>query len=68
MRNNRMARNKKHYGLLDENATKSRRIDFRLSPREVINFNKLEYKSGLSKTEIFREAMRDYYKKIFPDE
>lgn len=63
-----MARKKKIYGLMDENATKTRRMGFRLSPREVVNFNRLEYKTGLTKTEIFREAMKDYYKKLFPDE
>lgn len=63
-----MARKKKIYGILDENATKSRRVDFRVSPREMVDINKLEFKTGLNKSGIFREALRDYYKKHFPDE
>ena len=63
-----MARKKKITGFLDENANKSRRINFRLSPKEVIDLNRLEFKTGLNKTDIFREAMKDYYKKVFLDE
>lgn len=63
-----MGRKKHFYNAMDINATKSRDIHFRVSQRELIDLDKMCYKTNLSKSDIFREAMRDYYKKVFPEE
>lgn len=60
-----MARKKKYYNLMDKNATKTRDLHFRVTPLDAMYLEKLRYKTNLSKTDIFREVMRDYYKRFF---
>jgi hypothetical protein len=52
---------------MDENATKSMRINDRISPIEHIRLERLKNKFGLSGSEIRRLAMDEFYKKTFPD-
>jgi hypothetical protein len=63
-----MGRKKKQYHIMDENATKSKRINDRITPVEHIRMERLKNKLGLSGSEIRRLAMDDFYKKTFPDE
>lgn len=63
-----MARTKKYYNIMDVNATKSRDIHFRVTQRELIDLDKLRHKTNLSKSDIIREALKDYYNKVFLEE
>ena len=57
-----MARKKKYYGLMDENATKTSRISFRITPREAMEIGRLKYKTGMSTSDLYRKAMDEYVK------
>lgn len=63
-----MARKKKQCNFMDENATKSGAIKFRINHRERVEIERLSNKLGISKSEVYRNAMREYYKKVFSDE
>jgi hypothetical protein len=63
-----VGRKKKHFNIMDENATKSRVIIDRITPVEHIRIEQLKHKLGLSGSEIRRIAMKEFYKKHFPGE
>lgn len=55
-----MARKKNITGFLDENANKSIRINFRITPKEAVELGRLKYKTGKSTSELYRSAMNEY--------
>jgi hypothetical protein len=63
-----MGRKKKHFNIMDENATKSRDIHFRITPRELIELERVMYKRGISKSEIYRQCFKKCLNELLSDE
>jgi len=63
-----MARKKKYYNHLDENAPKIFDLHFRVNGKEMLDLNKIKHKTNLSKSAIFREALKCYFEKVFSED
>lgn len=63
-----MGRKKKTYSFLDENAPKTTVIQFRLNHKERSELDRLSIKLGISKAEVYRRSIAEYYKKVFSEE
>ena len=63
-----MGRKKKVCKYFDKDAPKNKVIQFRINTCTLINIERMKNKLGVAKAEIFRTAMEEYYKTIFPNE